>query len=399
MRGFPERKGWTMDFFKGPLRTDGGNHSIVSLASFLQSWLFFGPLCEVSQSIGIPLQRSRFVYQLDDKCFITTNSIKGYIDEWANAAEDQNLETRQIHRSLVRECLGTVNRFLAWFLDYTDLWRWSLLPHLDLDIVLSILILGESLLNAAAIIWPLSTRSAAWDTRLHRRQNLLQDRLIQAGWCFSETAMLHKELDNTGIYIASLIKRSFSVTLNHSNCAFDKCLAHQINEETYQTKHADDCPNPLNCHHLFADESKVCTILKNGGIPIILIQQSNDDENLLRLRVIDARSNDLPFVAFSHVWAHGLGNVKSNSLPYCQILRMQHLISRLGHMKDWESTFWIDSLCIPVGPENEEFRKLAITRLADTFRESSHVLVLNTELQKSKACSRIELATRIICFS
>lgn len=408
VRGFPERKGWTMDTYKGPVRTDGNEYSDLSRASLLQSWLYFGMLCDFFHMGGIHLQRSHFVYKVNDKEFITTGTLQRYISEWNKAVEIQTPNARQIHQCQLRECFKVVNIFFERYLNPTPTrdpahpGRWSLLPHLELDIVLSILILGETLRNAANICWSdIGETPVLGPTGFVRRQNLLKDRLVRGGWCPSETAMLSDRLDNTGLYIASMLKRPFNVASEHTNCADHICVAHQINEETYQSAHADDCSDTLNCQHIFADEQKVCTILKSGSIPVIFLSPSNNDGSFLKIRVVDVNAIVLPFVAFSHVWAHGLGNVKANSLPYCQISRMKRLISELpfGMIgKDWGAAFWIDTLCIPVGPENKKYRKLAITRLAHTYRIASHVLVLDAELQRtSKRCSRTELATRILC--
>lgn len=163
-----------------------------------------------------------------------------------------------------------------------------------------------------------------------REENLLKDRLIQGGWYRSEIAMLHKQLDTTSIYISSLIRRPFNPTSEHHNCTDECCVAHQINDETYQTRHADDCPDESKCSDVFADEEKVCRILENGGIPLIFYSGSRDDGSSCKLRVIDYNSNTLPFIAFSHGWAHGLGNTKANALPFCQLSQLKDLASKLS---------------------------------------------------------------------
>ena len=51
-----------------------------------------------------------------------------------------------------------------------------------------------------------------------------------------------------------------------------------------------------------------------------------------------------------------------------------------------------------VDPAHKELRKLAITKLADTFRQATQVLVLDADLQRStRRCTRTELATMILC--
>lgn len=63
--------------------------------------------------------------------------------------------------------------------------------------------------------------------------------------------MLHKELDNTGLFIANLIRRSFNLTSEHHSCSDECCIAHQIDDKTNQTQHADDCPGIPMCYDIF----------------------------------------------------------------------------------------------------------------------------------------------------
>ena len=118
------------------------------------------------------------------------------------------------------------------------------------------------------------------------------------------------------------------------------------------------------------------------------------------LPVIVYIANGLEYVAISHVWAHVLGNPKANALPSCQILRLKRLSADLV----WSSTrratqtaFWVDTLCIPIDPVRKELRKLAITQLANTFRQARQAVVLDADTPRSsRRCSRTELATRIL---
>ncbi len=82
-----------------------------------------------------------------------------------------------------------------------------------------------------------------------------------------------------------------------------------------------------------------------------------------------------PYVAISHVWSDGLGNPNHNSLPFCQIKRLQELVQ--------ESTgkplpFWIDTICVPL---EERLRGKAIANMAKVYRSAAAVLVLTAQFR------------------
>jgi Heterokaryon incompatibility protein (HET) len=79
-------------------------------------------------------------------------------------------------------------------------------------------------------------------------------------------------------------------------------------------------------------------------------------------------------VAFSHVWADGLGSRTEHGLPACQIRRLSSLASKLVPT----SAFWIDSLCIPGAKEP---RAQAIRLMVSTYDEAAAVLVLDSGFQ------------------
>jgi hypothetical protein len=91
-------------------------------------------------------------------------------------------------------------------------------------------------------------------------------------------------------------------------------------------------------------------------------------------------------------WVDGLGNDDiHNTLPKCQLSRIQGLVDRLyrerhrGWKQDYEPDnhdehigFWIDTLCVPVGKGNKDIRKCAISQMSDIYRNADRVLVLDS---------------------
>jgi hypothetical protein len=108
------------------------------------------------------------------------------------------------------------------------------------------------------------------------------------------------------------------------------------------------------------------SIISTGGIPLACVEINKQGE--VRLKVT-RMTHGTPFVALSHVWSDGLGNPAANSLPQCQLLRLQRNVLDLRQSKlnfqtgiinigalQWDQIrmtndlsmkwFWLDTLCI-----------------------------------------------------
>ncbi|KAL8665191.1 MAG: hypothetical protein Q9202_002413 [Teloschistes flavicans] len=154
--------------------------------------------------------------------------------------------------------------------------------------------------------------------------------------------------------------------------------------------------------------SKVADCIKRGHIPLIKFSEFVDGTP--QLEIVESRSN-LRYVAFSHVWSGGLGNVKANSMLRCQLQTIRKLLHGLRESADDDLDrnlgtrkfqdfgqilketfgiqvpeqpllFWMDTLCVPVGAENSEMRQAAIASMAQIYVEAQCVLVIDPELQK-----------------
>lgn len=80
-----------------------------------------------------------------------------------------------------------------------------------------------------------------------------------------------------------------------------------------------------------------------------------------------------------------MGNPKHNSLPVCQLTRIQQMVDELnfpGRGTDEHVPFWIDTLCVPVRHKHKQFRKLCIVNMRNIYEQAAAVLVLDSGLQK-----------------
>ena len=398
--GFPERVGWKIDRDHGPVRMDENKRLIESPAALLRSWLYFGMLYDVLQIGGLDFDLRDFEQSIDGESFVTAAPLREYLDGLARGPEGARQEICHQRQELVRDCLKVVLGIseLHWDAPF-QFGRWTISSVLSLDVIMSIAILGETLKNGLIQMWPMTSGLAPLsEVFTALQQNPLQNRLRKHDCCPNEIMMLFKELDLTGLYLASLLRRPFAQALQHDKCSDEECLALQTSDSDYTTKHVDECLEDSSCTNIAIDQSKISSILRSGCIPIIHVPIFPEDRSPPQVKVLDYHSNGIEFIAFSHVWAHGIGNPKQNALPSCQILRLKYVSAKSATVWFRQPAFWIDTLCIPVAPEYKTARKLAIARLAGTFRQARQVLVLDADLQRSsKFCSRTELAIRTMC--
>lgn len=154
-----------------------------------------------------------------------------------------------------------------------------------------------------------------------------------------------------------------------------------------------------------APQENVNLIVAKGGIPVVRVQRLPLGAAEL---IVEELESSTKYIAISHVWADGLGNPRGNALPQCQLQRIQDFVDKCpmpsNDFNVWPHTrptikyldpgsffrtskptlFWIDTLCVPVAPEDDRLRKLAIARMAAIYAGASQVLVLDRHLMTLK---------------
>ncbi|KEF57446.1 uncharacterized protein A1O9_05363 [Exophiala aquamarina CBS 119918] len=104
------------------------------------------------------------------------------------------------------------------------------------------------------------------------------------------------------------------------------------------------------------------------------------------------REDNIPFVAFSHVRADGLGSSESNSLPTCQISLLQQMSNQLFPTAPQPVPFYVDTLCVPLGGSA---KRSALRNLQYVFKFARKVLVLDSGLRHTPVGLPQENLTRI----
>jgi hypothetical protein len=225
---------------------------------------------------------------------------------------------------------------------------------------------------------------------------LLMNRMLEAGWCIHVIRKLCRSYDYATMNYFSLLRRGTDPSISHENCRVaTQCIANNVSLDgnlSYITRHTDP---KCQCSFLKVDAAELADIIRDGGIPLVLVTHG---KNGFRLRLV-RRQPRAVYVAFSHVWSDGLGNPVDNSLPECQINRLWNHVRRVRTIGDtirgptswsvWSSPqelIWIDTLCIPVGPADDaaihEVKSRAISHMASIYADASTVYVLDSELQR-----------------
>ena len=172
---------------------------------------------------------------------------------------------------------------------------------------------------------------------------------------------------------------------NHEGCREEACLLDNVGD--IETQHQDGCKG---CCFVKPSQRKVYKALKAGTIPLMQIRKDRKGTvtSLAVSHLPIRRLGSVKFVAFSHVWRHGLGSVTETGLPACSLATLWAYLERcFGESnKRWDGTltsapFWIDSLCIPSVPH---YRKRAIGTMNRIYHGAYRVLVIDKALVKMR---------------
>lgn len=237
--------------------------------------------------------------------------------------------------------------------------------------------------------------------------------LRQKGWCPSQLQPMFEEFSTAGLLYMNNIERpnpqenhqmifvhgEKNQKRNHLRevpssgnlCRPHQCQFRQLSDSTYQTKHTEQCQG---CVDMVADLDVLCEILEGGGIPLIVIDSDWEGENI---QLIEAEP-DMAYVAISHVWSDGLGNVARNALCRCQLMRLSKLIGALPEPAENIVCFWLDTICVPPDAAKRDNAQLkALEKMRQTYEEATAVLVLDSWLLNcaSQGKSDTEILMRI----
>ncbi|KIW67605.1 hypothetical protein PV04_06843 [Phialophora macrospora] len=203
--------------------------------------------------------------------------------------------------------------------------------------------------------------------------------LVAKGWC--RFVVASAEIAMSPSLLRSVAAADFKEsTKGHENCTAEQCRRNHVELSTYKPMHT--VPG-CRCAFVRPSIKSVKDILNAGKIPVVQVSRDSDT---LTLGAVDIDDADADYIAFSHVWADGLGSSTEAGLPRCQILRLDQLASRQLSFGRW---FWIDGLLVPY---KEPYRGKAIQMMKATYQNATGVIVLDSSLRSlSISASTLEL--------
>ena len=289
-------------------RADRSPVTASDKAAFLQAWLFFGTLVELTTLCNCSLDvQAEFL--VDDGTAVSTEALNGLPARLFSA-----LQPSQIGNEALMERILHLARHVSLFLveelaeDY-DSGTGPLAMHkytLDECRVLhSISILARiiglhillhiyasppgSIADYDAWAQKRIVQSIDWRGRWAEGMNQLSDSvfddMVKRGWCVSELFLF----DPHELAIASLLSRP-RIRKNHDSCTNDLCYALQTDEATYKTAHVDE---HCTCDFVDVPTDDLVNILKGGKVPVVMFDAERE------LRVVCG--DDIPYIALSHV--------------------------------------------------------------------------------------------------
>jgi hypothetical protein len=395
---------------------------------FFQTWLVFGLIVEIFALNGIHTSTSEFlapitrtaVHKPQTARLVTTAKLPELIKQWRQkhrTSGDDDVFGKTM--TLLNHVGKIVDYHCANRKDHRSIHQYGkVLWSVSDETTTAIIAVAFTLRKAAFSIYNKPDTVGRWPVTNSR---LLYQR-IQKKWCKSDAAMIMEDFDIDGQnYIAAATGKTLEELDGHYACTDHSCEA-KIGDGTYETQHDPDCheddyePEPKFVGHVFPEfASKSPESLREA------IKHTIDAGHLPVLRW-DAEKKGLvtyehekntyseegpkcpPFVAISHVWADGKGNPFDNSLPYCQLSKLQSLVDDLcaNHLpaKYAHSApgFWMDTLCCIVGnsPEDRSYKKKSIQSMREIYGESVAVLIIDPWLMNipstaslSEICYRI----------
>lgn len=280
------------------------------------------------------------------------------------------------------------------------------------------------------------------------------DRFRSTNWCPWDVAVLSRKYSPTLCFYISQFGRptpwrEHLTEANSSNtshehearesdvpqnliCTTQRCVFARIDNETYTTAHAPGCSG---CDELSVSRHELSDLLKAEQIPLTSLEQNSDGALQLSLYSHSGIGRKRPYIAFSHVWADGLGNLRDNAIPGCQAKSLQDLVdkrkfvrrfrrrrhataivprrtrereekleaeaqSRWEARDDWPEHYWLDTLSVPPDAleDSQHQQKLAIHKMRETYEQAEAVVVLDAWLRCCSATvtSPLETLSRII---
>ncbi|KAK2010193.1 hypothetical protein LZ32DRAFT_693419 [Colletotrichum eremochloae] len=367
------------------------------IVQVLQQWLFFGLFTKVLGFARISCTPDEFVEEDEFGQRITTTKLPGFLAQfsmyWRN--RDNTIAQPCQEIVLILRKVASVAEFYAACGDETmGVMDKPFVRETGGPVLLGVYMAALALKETCS-----QTFGDAFDSTAGVIGNgvglaFLGNKMLAEGWCKSSIMLLQRLGDREFLYLAYTYGPWHQPGSDHSRCN-SFCDYTRVETETYKPQHVN---NDCECQTIKVNQEKMESIVASGGIPVcrlVNIARPESGEPPTLVLQVEPASDQRPFIAISHVWAHGLGNPHENGLPVCSAIQIQrnvarswHSLSRQGvvqHTQDEYGCvhgFWMDTFCIPVQLSSKHLRKKAIAQMKDVYGGAVAVQVLDQVIQE-----------------
>ncbi|KAL8809381.1 MAG: hypothetical protein Q9200_003469 [Gallowayella weberi] len=418
---YPERRGWSVTGNRSWWTSDP-----EETARRAQEWLYFHLL---QTFLGVPVDWSTLSRQdqNSETKLLDSSDLPELLTQWLRrqSTSEQSIYFCMSDTAAGAQKESTAERLLA--LVALECSTLDDFPEPSRSTALAIRILVETLNSAIYTLTRLNATECRTIQKMEQNP-LLKERFLSNGWCPYQVARLWGQYSaSTTYYLSSLRREPTFGGVKHRQCNENQCMTTSIDQSTYEPQHAGSCcTEASDCRMVGVCSSTVADIISRGRIPLVKFVERVD--GTLQPEIIESGAG-LRYVALSHVWSGGLGNVGANSMFSCQLRKLQRLLLKVrengdddldrdrgskktaGLKRDFRATLrlkslpqqpvllWIDTLCVPVGSKNVQAQQMAIAQMAQIYVEAQCVLVVDPELQmmESKDLPDVELFASVLC--
>ncbi|KAL8673805.1 MAG: hypothetical protein Q9168_001770 [Polycauliona sp. 1 TL-2023] len=433
--GFGSPIDWTLDFWNYPQKQgwvvtgslSWWTSSVDQTVKRGQEWMYFELL---HQFLGQPVEVSSLARKDENSggTFLDTSTLPELLNQWSKhqhtLQQDVQICPGTGPGGLKKDSpvLSLLNRVVL------ESSRLDDLPEPAKSTGLAIKVLVETLTNALCSLAHVKV-TAIRHMQTLEKVSLLENRFLTNGWCPFQLARLWGQYSpSTTYYLSSLPREDTFSGVKHNQCDKTRCMTTSIDPSTYAHRHVASCSTrDGSCRMVGVRSAEVADCIRRGRVPLVRFEESVDGS--IRPELVES-CNGSRYVALSHVWSGGLGNVNLNSMYSCQIRKLYNLLLRLRDTGDddfdrnlgtrkFPDAFrelrkrfgmpspeppvllWIDTLCVPVGEENQGVRQSAIAQMAQIYVEAQCVLVVDPELEKMnhKGLSDEQIFASVLCSS
>lgn len=387
---------------------------------FLQSWLFFTLLAQVTNQVIRP------EHFRDEDGHLHTRNLRSIIEKWETTEKQlgQDYQTmskfdrdKRVSRYFrASHVIADARRFVSKHLSYERLERVPKFEYgddtrdergIDKRITLSLAILGETLqeerarVDAFGISEIVEQPRRFWrgdsEERVRRwgYSKYCRDLMVSRGMCPLQIRRIEGIMPSVkAVYYTSSIKHKVP-DHNKEKCTVDFC---GDKSKKIDPVHVNGCTG-CSCKHV--KEEELSNIIQDGRIPMLKWSSGS-----LRCVGYDLNDRKVPYGILSHSWGDGIVGSALNiqdqndsAMQSCQLDSLHTIFRRIikeqdkkdekvskeirKHFKDsQEIYFWVDIACLP--QKQRALKAKVLNRMGDLFQNASAVLIWDRALLAEK---------------